>query len=296
MTPRSVCRWWEKIRVFVAGGLTAALLIPGIVSEAKGDSPLFVPQQVQRASSGERDTTSAYSILQKQFARIAQVRWAARRGLTGVFLPSYGDTLRFWMHPAARPLPPLPVSPGWQVPAWQEDFIKRRSGGILPMTVNPALLYAAIRPRDSWERSRRTFRNDFVPSNLQLHVLRFLWEEGIATQSDIYASLDTLYPITAELLNRQLERMLALGLVERKLISPQNLFTFISPIKIFQIEMSAKNRKNRVYLYRPRVDRRTILRFLLSRSYWVKENGGNKREQKRLQEKLRILLGPGFME
>jgi hypothetical protein len=49
------------------------------------------------------------------------------------------------------------------------------------------------------------------------------------------------------------------GLVERQQISPRHEFTVFG---VAAIEMSARNRKNREYLYRPKISRQTMLTFL----------------------------------
>jgi hypothetical protein len=53
--------------------------------------------------------------------------------------------------------------------------------------------------------------------------------------------------------------MAARGVLDREQISPRHEFTFFGGIAI---EMSSLNRKNREYLYRPKVARQTMLSYL----------------------------------
>jgi predicted transcriptional regulator len=97
-----------------------------------------------------------------------------------------------------------------------------------------------------------------IPSELEIEVLNVLWKENHATTSEIYAQLDSAQ-ITAADLQQSLAVMTDRGLLDRQQISPRNEFTLLGGIAI---EMSAKNRKNREYLYRPKISRQTMLSFL----------------------------------
>jgi predicted transcriptional regulator len=97
-----------------------------------------------------------------------------------------------------------------------------------------------------------------IPSTLEIDIMKVLWQKQEATGSAIYAQIDSA-KMTAVDLERVLDAMAERGLLERRLISPRNEFTILGAIPI---EMSTKNRKNREYLYRPQVTRRTMLAFL----------------------------------
>ncbi|MGH7456423.1 MAG: BlaI/MecI/CopY family transcriptional regulator [bacterium] len=97
-----------------------------------------------------------------------------------------------------------------------------------------------------------------IPSDLEIEVMKVLWQQPEATTSTIYAQLDSTR-LTAVDLQRVLDAMAERGLLERRQISPRHEFTILGAIPI---EMSAKNRKNREYLYRPQVTRQTMLTFL----------------------------------
>jgi predicted transcriptional regulator len=97
-----------------------------------------------------------------------------------------------------------------------------------------------------------------IPSEFEIDVMKVLWQKQEATTSTIYAQLDSTR-LTAVDLQRALDAMAERGLLERRQISPRHEFTILGAIPI---EMSAKNRKNREFLYRPQVTRQTMLAFL----------------------------------
>lgn len=162
------------------------------------------------------------------------------------------------------------------------------SGGSSQLLISPAQLFSQFQKKSKWESGKR-FHYNLIPSNLQLEVLKTLWENSNATMLELYAALDSSYLITAENLNRQLGRMMQLGMVERRIISPQNLFSIITPFKSFQLEMSGKNRRNKLYLYRPTVPKKRILQLLLTKSYQVINNGGTEAELARINKKINII-------
>jgi len=139
----------------------------------------------------------------------------------------------------------LPIYPEFHQPLWMRDHSLRASGGYEQLMFRPVYLHSLLQEKQDWEKSKKEFKKDRIPNNLQLHVLNVLWKEKSATQLDIYSGIDSASTITAAKLDVQLERMVQLGLVERKLVSPQNLFTIVTPFKSYQIEKSSKNRKNR---------------------------------------------------
>lgn len=97
-----------------------------------------------------------------------------------------------------------------------------------------------------------------IPSALEVDVLKVLWKENEATASGIYTHLDSMR-LTAADLDEALTLMTERGLVERQQISPRNEFTVFG---VAAIEMSARNRKNREFIYRPKISRQTMLTFL----------------------------------
>ena len=163
------------------------------------------------------------------------------------------------------------------------------SGGSPNLLISPAQIFSQFQIKSEWEKGSR-FSYNLIPSNLQLEVLRTLWENSTASMLELYASLDSKYLITAENLNRQLNRMMRLGMVERKIISPQNLFSITMPFKMFQLEMSSKNRKNKHYLYRPVVNRERILQLLLTKSYQIRNEEGSESDLERINKKINTVV------
>lgn len=236
---------------------------------------------------------STFQIQKMKFNRMLREKYAFADSVTKFLAFSSGQQLRFnilggkFLDFDTK----FPVYPELYRPDWESELRKRASGGSEQILINPAQIVNALKGEKEWEQSKRVFRNEFIPSNLQLNILTALWKEPLVTQVEIYLGIDKDIPITALGLDKQLKRMVDLGLVERKIISPQHIDTFVTPLKAFQIEASSKNRKNRVYWYRPRVDKNNILQYLLARYARVKEDGvGSPKELKRLSEKLKIVL------
>jgi len=98
-----------------------------------------------------------------------------------------------------------------------------------------------------------------IPSETEIEVMNVLWKKTTATSSEIYANLDSTNNLTAVDLQQTLAVMADRGLVDRRQISPRHELTILG---VFTIEESALNRKNREFLYQPRVARRTMLSFL----------------------------------
>ncbi|MGH7599033.1 MAG: hypothetical protein ACREOI_21975 [bacterium] len=97
-----------------------------------------------------------------------------------------------------------------------------------------------------------------IPSELEIDVMKVLWQKQEATGSAIYAQVDSAQ-LTAIDLQRVLDAMTERGLLDRRQISPRHEFTILGT---FAIEESKLNRKNREYLYRPQITRQTMLTFL----------------------------------
>jgi len=147
-----------------------------------------------------------------------------------------------------------PIFPELYKSKLEKSLDLRSGGGSQNLLISPAQILSQFQKTSDWGK-KQGFRYNLIPSNLQLEVLKKLWGESTTTNMKLYASLDSTYLITAENFGRQLNRMVNLGIVERKIISPQNLFSFITPFTVFQIEMSGLNRRNKVYLYRTNVDK-----------------------------------------
>ncbi|RQW06090.1 hypothetical protein EH223_02905 [candidate division KSB1 bacterium] len=120
-------------------------------------------------------------------------------------------------------------------------------------------------------KQNKPVRLDFIPSEVELAIFESLWESSIATDQEIYAALDTAIRITAVDLQDVLVRLQQKGLVKRTLVSPRNEFT----LPVGTIEMSAKNRRNRVYEYKALIHSDDVLRYLHAVLYEMQYNQKN---------------------
>ncbi len=102
----------------------------------------------------------------------------------------------------------------------------------------------------------------FVPSHDELAVLKTIWEKGSITDQEVYARLDTSVKLTAVDVNALLKGLEAKGVLTSELISPRDEFTFNTPLGGVAVEKSAQNRRNRVYRYQSRIDRKHMIRYL----------------------------------
>ncbi|MBN1782064.1 hypothetical protein JW948_13105 [bacterium] len=107
-------------------------------------------------------------------------------------------------------------------------------------------------------QSRSTVFN-FIPDRAQIRILDLLFRVSGATQNDVYIQSDSVFLSFREMEN-SLERLFESGWISREKISPEHNFMFFG----IPIEMSRKNRKNPVYLYKPLISRETLIRYLQS--------------------------------
>ncbi|HPG38635.1 MAG TPA: hypothetical protein PLP19_12350 [bacterium] len=92
---------------------------------------------------------------------------------------------------------------------------------------------------------------DFIPEAKELQALNVIWQNRQATDVMIYASFDTCLKVTAEDLRKILDGLVEKGLLEKKIVSPRDEFTFFGLTGDSGIEMNKTNRRNRVYEYTP---------------------------------------------
>lgn len=114
-----------------------------------------------------------------------------------------------------------------------------------------------------------------LPSPLEIDVLSLLWTHGPSTGTELFLQLDSaaLAALTAEQFWNVLHRMAERGFVSERIISPQLIMTFaIGPFAV-PVEMSPKNLKNREYLYKPLVDQKEMLSYLLAQNYLARRSG-----------------------
>lgn len=103
-----------------------------------------------------------------------------------------------------------------------------------------------------------------IPTDVEIDILKVLWLHPGSSSSEVYAQLDTLRHITSEDLQTILAGMNQRGLLARKKISRSNEFSLFG---IAEIELSPKNRKNKLYVYWPVVTKEKLITYLDSKRY-----------------------------
>ncbi len=133
---------------------------------------------------------------------------------------------------------------------------------MLSIPINPIVRYAV----NSLKKKPNSLKdkNLPVPTDREIEILKFLWVEKEATSRKMYAELDSSVTIFAEELYAVLESMVYRGFLGRRQVSPSNDLDFLGTA---MIEMSSKNRKNKVYLYWPIVTREKLFTYLDAKRY-----------------------------
>ena len=139
------------------------------------------------------------------------------------------------------------------------DQIRQQELGTTLLLFNPIL-----QPE---KQKKNPVQFDFIPSEAQLQSLRQLFHKGKASQLELYPNLILSRPITAEDFNRSLDMLVKKGFVSRKKISPENILY----VQGIPIELSARNRKNPVYLYTVNVRKNQTITYLQAKLYQLKE-------------------------
>ncbi|MDZ7319325.1 MAG: hypothetical protein ONB11_09240 [candidate division KSB1 bacterium] len=106
-------------------------------------------------------------------------------------------------------------------------------------------------------------RDYVLPTRAELDILELLWIKDNVQDTTLYSCLDTTMAITMEDMNRLLEGMIRKGLVSRKIVSPRHEFNAFGVL----IEMSAQNRRNRIYQYHALVSRDLMRTFIDANAY-----------------------------
>lgn len=176
--------------------------------------------------------------------------------------------------PLVQNLPELPKSfslPG-EPDRIDRDIYERNLGH--PQTdvqVSSLLLKGAKFLKDKLVKEKPPELN-FIPTKSQLVAFNQIWENGEATDQDIFAALDTTIKTTALDLNSELARLENKGILSRKIVSPQQLFMIMTPLGAKGVEMSPTNFRNRIYEYKMHIPKDQVVRFLNAALYQV-ENG-----------------------
>jgi len=134
------------------------------------------------------------------------------------------------------------------------DYIRNR-------TV-PGMIQASRNPAPERKEKKSTPSFDFIPTLNQVQALCLLGEQEGATGPELYAHTG-IGGCTLETWEKEMEFLLQKGFVRRKLVSPRNELMFFG----VPVELSARNRRNRVYRYEPAVTRGEILTYLNSRRF-----------------------------
>lgn len=178
------------------------------------------------------------------------------------------------------PLKPLPPA-SFTAPAGvggdriDQELYRRNMGHTQTVPADNLLLKGARYLKDKLAKEKPPELN-FIPTAAQLAVFKMIWEKSSATDLEIYAGLDSAINITAEDLRAELARLEQLNFLERKIVSPRNEFTIITPLGSKAIEMSPTNRRNRIFEYQANIPKDQMLQFLNAALYQVTH--GLKRE------------------
>jgi hypothetical protein len=146
-----------------------------------------------------------------------------------------------------------------------DERIQRRAGG------SDVFSPWKGRTAESHREEKNPIQLDFLPDETHVQVMSTLYEKGKATQKDLYLALDPSIPMTAGLLNKQLDFLVETGLLTRKKISPENLLGIATPFGVIPVEMSRKNKLNPVYEYKTQVEREKIMAYLQSNEFLLHE-------------------------
>ena len=237
---------------------------PTVTAEASQTEEAW-PQAT--ASTNESDTLAQNSPDDWQLNTLSF--WAKKMALANPPKDSLLPFQKAEQNFALKPFSKLDRSmPGMGGDRIGRDIYKRNVGQEKSVSLTNALsggaqLLSKLLPQSKSQPPRMTF----VPSKIEVEALNAIWKQTKATDQQIYASLDSSIKITAEDLNSALTGLMDKGLVTRELVSPRNEFTFQTPVGGVGIEMSAKNRRNRVYSYQSRIDRKEMLQFLNAALY-----------------------------
>lgn len=166
----------------------------------------------------------------------------------------------------------------------QQTIDKQNRGGVQLLPLGQALNQGAryLASLRSKKKAEKPVRFDSVPSEADIQVFRVLWSKPQARDHEIYAAMDSSIKLTAVDLNRVLTRLTEKGMLKRKMVSPQNEFT----LPLGTVEMSAKNRRNRVYEYETRVKPQELLVFLQAVLYETehRKNAAGEMNQKAIAD------------
>ncbi|MFO7891128.1 MAG: hypothetical protein R6V04_12430 [bacterium] len=112
---------------------------------------------------------------------------------------------------------------------------------------------------------------DYICDKIEAKAFSFLFKKNNGTQIDIYKKYNFSDSITAAQLDAKLQKLVKMGFLFRKKISPQLPFTISALFIQIPIEMSKKNRDNPVYEYQPLINKENLITYLQAKLFRLKE-------------------------
>lgn len=160
----------------------------------------------------------------------------------------------------------------------QREIDKRSLGHERPIPLTGVLEAASNYLAEKFkDKEEKPIRMTFIPSDQEIEILKIIWEKTTVTDQEIYTQLDSSIKLTAADVNNILKGLTAKGLLSSKIVSPRNEFTIGIPFSPQGIEMSAKNRRNRVYEYKSNIAPEEVVKYLHAVLYETEYKNGNSR-------------------
>ena len=177
-----------------------------------------------------------------------------RRARLRLQIPQFSDTTT---GPPVVPIDPI------------EEEWRKRAGrdAVLDFSQVAQAVRSLLKKKSQKPAAKPKIKDLPVPSPVELQLLTAIWEKGKATGPEVYVALDTSIHLTAEMTWKILREMARKGYLVEKQVSPKLPFTLQLPFYSVEIEMSGKNRRNRVFEYRPLVDANDLLHYLIAQRY-----------------------------
>jgi predicted transcriptional regulator len=176
--------------------------------------------------------------------------------------------LRFGYHPVAFSTSLITPELWRSAAKFREDEAERflRNAADIPETLPLHGLLQGAADAFRTSKQRAMAANLPLPTTSEIEVLKTIWRLDAATSSEIYAALDSaiLSRYTAEDLQELLEDMSKRGFLESRKISAAHTFSFFG---LAEIELLARNRRNKLYVYRSLISKEQLIRYLESRRY-----------------------------
>jgi len=245
----------------------------GEMSQAKPSLPKQRPVQQKEKIIIPPDTTSSDTVktIDKDNFFLQNPSYFAQRFLSDKDSLTVKMQMPKSFNEKLQNLPPLNMLPGAGTDRLEKDIYKRNTGGEKSVPLSSALAAGAKYLADKMKKKKsRVVKINFIPSPEQLAALDFIWNaKKKVTDQEIYASLDSTVRVTSEDMNRILAGLARRGILSRKIVSPQNEFTIMTPLGSQGVEMSAKNRRNRVYEYKANIERADMVRYLNAALYRI---------------------------